>query len=92
MNTNGCEATSDCIVVSVLDTAQFNTSEVQVYPNPTSGKLQLSGNPTITNVSIYNALGMLVSNNLDLTNQASGVYFVKITTEKGVMTRKVIKN
>ena len=92
MNTNGCEATSDCIVVSVLDTAQFSTSEVQVYPNPTSGKLQLSGNPTITNVSIYNALGMLVSNNLDLTNQASGVYFVKITTEKGVMTRKVIKN
>jgi hypothetical protein len=29
--------------------------------------------------------------NLDISNQAQGVYFVKISTEKGVNTEKVIK-
>jgi hypothetical protein len=40
---------------------------------------------------VFNAVGMLVGNSLDLSANASGVYLVRLETEKGLFTQKVIK-
>lgn len=67
-----------------------------VYPNPTSGivKIEAEG---IENISIFNILGEKVfeasvggdSYEYDFSDNASGVYFVKVETSKGVETKRV---
>lgn len=93
LTTNGCESMTDCFAVEVLQTNQFGAQNPMVlYPNPTSGKLQISNSKsTVKKVEIYNALGMLVANELDLTNQPSGIYMVRIVTVDGTFARKVVR-
>lgn len=91
MNTNGCEAMSACTSVTLLGTNQNNFSQIQLYPNPTNGKLHLSRSLEVTKVAVYNALGMLVGEELDLSSQASGIYFVEVTADGGKFTRKIVK-
>jgi hypothetical protein len=71
-----------------------------MYPNPVQGDqvyLNLSKEAT---VSIYNVLGKLVStstvtknnNTIQIGKLASGIYLVKIQSEKRYITKKLIKN
>ncbi|NUY82462.1 T9SS type A sorting domain-containing protein [Flavobacterium sp. MAH-1] len=91
MITNGCEGMSACTSVTLLGVNHNERSEVRLYPNPTSGKLQLSVALDIQKVTIYNTLGMAVGDKLDLSDQASGVYFVEITATEGKFIRKIVK-
>jgi hypothetical protein len=71
-----------------------------MYPNPVQGDqvyLNLSKEAT---VSIYNVLGKLVStstvtknnNTIQIGKLASGIYLVKIQSEKQYIAKKLIKN
>lgn len=66
----------------------------QVFPNPTTGIVQVSGE-NITEVEVMNQAGMEIyegrSNSIDLSRQPDGVYILKITTGKGVVTKKIMK-
>ena len=52
------------------------------------------------NVEVYDAYGKLLNTmsvndhpaNVDLGGYAKGTYFVRVTTEKGVVTKRVVKN
>lgn len=92
LHTNGCESLTACTGVTVLRNDTFDASQISLLPNPTHGKLQLSGNLKIDQVEVYNALGMLVGRELDLTTQPSGAYFIRIITERGTMTKTVLRN
>jgi N-acetylneuraminic acid mutarotase len=71
------------------------TIEANVYPNPFCNKINITLNNTKQTVQIFNALGSLVHSavienetiEVDLTNQPSGIYFIKI----GSITKKLIK-
>ncbi|HLA55724.1 MAG TPA: PKD domain-containing protein [Flavobacterium sp.] len=91
LTTNGCESITACTPFSLLGTNHFDYNGIRLYPNPTTGILQLSGALTVNKVAIYNTLGMKVANTLDITSQASGLYFVEITTPDGSFIKKVIK-
>ncbi|MBD3583573.1 T9SS type A sorting domain-containing protein [Flavobacterium selenitireducens] len=91
LSTNGCESLSPCMEMTLLGVNHNAISEVQLYPNPTSGKLELSGSLDIKSVRVYNTLGTLVSEKLDLSGQSSGVYFVEITAGEGKFVRKVVR-
>lgn len=72
---------------------------VKVYPNPVTHLLNIASEETITEVVIYNLLGQVVvtktiQNNegsIDVASLKSGSYFVKIQSETGSQTVKVIK-
>jgi len=76
-----------------------NTAEAldfNIYPNPTNGVLhiEVDGN---SKVSIINAIGQTTNtveinghSTLDLTDNASGVYFIKISSENKVATKRII--
>ena len=73
---------------------------VTVYPNPTTGMIQIQNSESrIENVEVYDAYGKMlnvvnVNDNttaVDLSNYAAGTYFVKIVTENGVVTKRVVK-
>lgn len=73
--------------------------EVNVYPNPTTGIVNLVSGKNIDNVNVYDVSGRLVKtvnkissdkSVLDLSSLASGTYILKIQTDKKVVTKKVI--
>lgn len=83
----------------VLGMPTFNAFAVKVYPNPVKDILKFDAENTISKIQITNLLGQEVAakaiNTLngqaDVSNLAAGTYLVKITTEKGTKTVKVIK-
>ena len=68
-----------------------------VYPNPTSGTLNIEAE-NIEGISIYNMLGEKLfevsasGNNFeyDFSPYEVGCYVVKIQTEKGIVTKRVM--
>ena len=84
---------------SVLSNEEFlNQNDIALFPNPTQNTLNVVGlNYTVKTVSIYNLHGKLIYENtngntaIDVSNLTHGLYFTKITTEKGVFTKKFLK-
>lgn len=68
---------------------------VNVYPNPTNGRLTVKANG-LKHVDLLNVTGKtLVSTNnatLDLSNLPAGVYMLRVQTEEGTSMQKIIKN
>ncbi len=87
-----------------LATPGFNSSNFAMYPNPTTGLVNIKfGNPTAVNaINVYSISGQLVfskqfttsSDNysIDLQKASTGVYIVKIETENGTQVNRLIKN
>jgi len=71
----------------------------KIFPNPTTGELTMdNGQWTIQSIEIFDVYGrkvlespLTVLQSYDLTVLQPGIYFLKITTEKGIITKKVIK-
>lgn len=100
--TNGSpwEITTTCGSSSrVLGVTETQNTSLDVYPNPTSGIFTLAIDIVdAVSVQVINAQGELVvaaeeitsSTEFDLSNQASGVYFVRVISNNEVRTQKVI--
>jgi len=75
--------------------------EILFYPNPTKGELRIDkGELRIDNVAIYDLLGRIQKSKIvnlkseiviDVSHLPAGVYFVQLSTEKGAITKKVMK-
>ncbi|OMQ12158.1 T9SS type A sorting domain-containing protein [[Flexibacter] sp. ATCC 35103] len=71
-------------------------SQVKVYPNPVTNQLYISSD-NVQKVEIYNVIGMLLKTieknieSVDLSNLTPGNYIVRITTDKGTFSKKIIK-
>ena len=73
-------------------------SGVDVYPNPTSGELRITNYELrIKDVEVFDVYGRKQKaegrrqNVIDLSDLSVGIYFMRITTDKGVTTKKIIK-
>jgi hypothetical protein len=70
------------------------------YPNPTNGVLNLKSVENIENVALFNILGQKVvdskinatSSQIDISNLASGTYFMKVIVNGQIGTYKVLKD
>ena len=77
--------------------AENNANIYNIYPNPTSGKITVSG-ANIKEVEIYNLCGQKVLSvkgeqnvNIDMSSLISGIYMVKITDNNGkVSVNKIV--
>jgi hypothetical protein len=84
---------------SSLGSNSFNNSNFTYYPNPVKDVLNISYSASIQNVKVINLIGQQVrfqefnatNGSIDLSNLPSGAYMVKVTTENGEKTIKVIK-
>lgn len=72
--------------------------KLNLYPNPVANNLYLSSSDQkIENVAIYNLTGALVKTisnevkSIDVSDLTSGNYLVKVTTDNGSFTQKIIK-
>src|SRR5690606_320700 len=90
-------ANSECC--SGLSTDNFNSLSYNVYPNPTTGIINVETTEPLSTNRIYDATGRLIrqsmfdaSNQINLENASNGVYFIIITTVEGnAGTVKVVK-
>ena len=88
-------------IVSSINDAEFKTSvELTVFPNPTTDKVSfaLQTKETIKNIKIFNQNGQLIQQisnptetQINFTHKTSGLYFIRIDTEKNYYLGKVIK-
>ena len=78
----------------------LSPSQLQISPNPTTGQfaIQLPNVQGNYRAAVYNTLGQKVEelslaqtrNTFNLSNQATGMYFVRVQTEAGVVEGKVM--
>ena len=79
------------------------SKSISLAPNPTQNKITLynESNIKLENAVIYDLHGKMIhafnfhqsekNHSIDMTNWNSGMYFIKIKGEKGVVTRRLIK-
>jgi hypothetical protein len=88
---------------SNLSVDNFEFDELSMYPNPAKNEVNIKWNTTEdVNVRIYNLQGKLIffSKNvkfsetfkIDVSPFEAGTYFVKLNTDKGEITKKLILN
>ena len=73
-------------------------NEVSVYPNPAKERLYINTSLPIKELTICNLLGQEIqkynmtekTSSIDISGLKEGVYFVKLSTEKGVYATKII--
>lgn len=84
-------------LLSIKDFSLDNS--ISIHPNPTNDVINLSVSKSvnINSVELYNIIGKLVlktdnAKSLDLSHLESGVYLLKVSTDLGSLTKKVIRN
>ena len=93
----GWDATIACSDPSGISEATNNLG-LSIYPNPNNGVFTLNIKTKNVVVEIMNTQGQVVltKNNvntneqIDLSNNAKGIYFITVTSNKTVTTQKVI--
>jgi len=97
--TEGISAISS---ISVLSTgiSEGSTSDLHIFPNPTTGKVTIGGITGIEEIIVISVDGAVVmrftpktegDQVLDLSDLKAGFYQVQIRTSQGLVTRKVVK-
>lgn len=88
----------DVNVTASLSTDDFSSNlKTTLYPNPTSGIVNIKSSAEIKSVEVYSILGNLVKSysntqQLDLTSLSSGTYIMKLRSAEGDVSRqKLIK-
>lgn len=102
---NGCYDTSACFTISTVDVNELFTENVAVYPNPTTGEFFISfsdfeGAVTIeltdiTGKLIYHSLEDVSTDNnvkVSIDDVASGVYFVRVTSDNDMFSTRIVKD
>lgn len=93
----------DFVINGVLNTQNFATSAINLYPNPSSGIFTLFlGDLNPETIEVYDITGKIVYKNntilvsekqftIDLTSISQGVYFVKIKVDNDVVVKRIMK-
>ena len=85
---------------SVLGSPDEIRNNLQLFPNPTNGNVNISSATTIQSIEIYNVLGAKVygqkinskRSNVDISSLNSGVYLFRIkNTDGSSVVKKVVK-
>ena len=105
-NDNGSADTNQWLLVETVNLSERQENNIKLlYPNPTSGQLTIdNGEFRVENVEIFDVLGKKQETRgrgqkaesgryeLDISHLSAGIYLLKIRTETGITTRKIIKN
>jgi hypothetical protein len=89
---------TSCTSNGVLSTENFLKENVAIYPNPANSfvEIALSNGLELNAVEFYNLIGKKVlttkEKSISLQHISSGIYMIKISTDKGVIFTKLIKN
>lgn len=72
---------------------------VTIYPNPTQSIINIKSENTIKSIQLYDVQGRLLqttlinetSSYIDISDKSNGIYFLKITSDKGIKVERIVK-
>jgi hypothetical protein len=82
---------------AALNIQDFLKENISIFPNPAKTTIQVSlaNNLVLKNIEIFNSIGNLVIKSkidlIDIKNLSSGMYFVRVITDKGSINHKLVK-
>ena len=90
------EKSAESCGMTLGDGVEELISAFNIYPNPVNDKLYIETEVEIEEVSIFDVYGrqqvnMTTGQQVDVANLNSGVYFVMIKTNEGVVTKRFVK-
>ena len=90
-----CGRTMGCVGINEL------ALSTNIYPNPVNDRIQIETELNVIEVSIYTITGVMVGQQttdngqqtltINLSELNSGIYFIKINTDKGEIVKRIIK-
>ena len=85
----------DITVGAVLDIESAEEANIAIFPNPVRDMLTVNGE-NVKNVEIIDVNGRVVLNSnragqIDMSELSDGVYMVRVMSENGVSTKKIVK-
>lgn len=89
--------TNDAITVfQVLSRGDFTKDDsVSVFPNPANNVVTVKANSAVKTVELYDVQGRLLqvvnTDTIDVSKRASGLYLLKVRTEKGMKVEKLVR-
>jgi hypothetical protein len=74
-------------------------ANIAVYPNPAHDVVNIKANSAIKSIQLFDVEGRVLQTrlanenvvNIDISTHSNGIYFLKITSEKGIKIEKIIK-
>ncbi len=93
-----CNVVTDC---SGLSVEEYALNTITVYPNPVAEKLYISSKDFMDSITFYNVSGSLIKTisninqrklEIDIKDFSDGVYFLKVHSNTGVFSSKIVKN
>jgi Leucine-rich repeat (LRR) protein len=92
INTNIAQTT----FAELSNTVFTKDDSIKVSPNPTHAIITIHGNSSIKSITLFDVQGRILetvlnNNSIDLADKTNGIYFLKITSEKGSKVEKVVK-
>ena len=100
-NEFGTDSIAQTIYVDVLSNiSEINKREFDIFPNPTSGKVNIKLNSVDADyIKIHNTTGELIYQNnnipqgnimIDLTRFENGIYFIEVSSKKESLFKRII--
>lgn len=81
----------------VISLKTTKSQDIEIYPNPTSGIVEINGND-LGQITVFNILGQMIfnrslelGNKIDLSNHPNGIYLISIQFDGLVSTKQIIK-
>ncbi len=93
----GCTVTSPCLSVNWFGIHEFTSSALNIYPNPTSGKIAIE--EAYQDVEVFDLVGIKMqiseknkigTKELDISEFPKGIYFLKIRCRSGLYLEKIV--
>jgi hypothetical protein len=86
------------VVIDITNINNIRAATFRIFPNPVDNELNITGNIVPTIVRLYNITGQLVYETVQCTtnmkiavsSMPSGIYFIKIDSYYGSITKKII--
>ena len=97
---NPIAALPSCFTAITEPDMAINSTQLSVYPNPTSGVFNIETDGLNTELKVYDALGRMILNQylstktgtFSLDNEPNGVYLLVLKGQKGMIKQVLIKN
>jgi hypothetical protein len=95
----GCDKITVHLPIVGITGYTMDQNNVSLYPNPAANFIDVSSSSVIRDIELYDLVGRLVKKETNVGNTktrikldslTSGVYSVRVVTEKGVVTKKMI--
>jgi len=96
---NGCSAVSEPVTWLITGVRGHEATSVNVYPNPNNGTFTIEMTSSVLlGYQLFDAVGKLIEStprssttgHITVSGISSGVYFLKVETENGVVVKKVV--